>query len=140
MILNDFCADRTIRARPVGLTSRAWRWTRRNPVLAGLSATTLALLIVIAALVPLRRETTQPVPAAKAVAVLPFQSFSDDKENAYIAEGIQDEIVADLTKVADLKVIGRRSAEQFRGTKQSIREIGRALGVSSCARRRGTQS
>ena len=72
----------------------------------------------------------ESVPAGKAVAVLPFQSFSDDKENAYIAEGIQDEILADLTKVADLKVIGRRSAEQFRGTKQSIGEIGRALGVS----------
>ena len=98
-------------------------------MLAGLSATTLALLIVIAALVPLRHETTEHVPAAKAVAVLPFQSFSDDKGNVYIAEGIQDEIIADLTKVADLKVIGRRSAEQFRGTKDSIREIGRALRV-----------
>ena len=116
--LERFCADRSIRARPLGLTNRVWRWSRRNPVLAGLSATTLALLIVIAALVPLRHETTEHVPAAKAVAVLPFQSFSDDKGNAYIAEGIQDEIIADLTKVADLKVIGRRSAEQFRGTEE----------------------
>jgi len=128
--LERFCAGHTIQARPVGLANRAWRWTRRNPVPAGLSATTLALLIAIAALVPLRRETMESVPAGKAVAVLPFQSFSDDKENVYIAEGIQDEIVTDLTKVADLKVIGRRSAEQFRDTKQSIREIGRLLGVS----------
>src|SRR5262245_11337747 len=127
--LERFCAGHTIQARPVGLANRAWRWSRRNPVLAALGAATVVLLIVIAVLVPLRRETMEPVPPEKAVAVLPFQSFSDDKENAYIAEGIQDEIIADLTKVADLKVIGRRSAEQFRGTKQSMREIGRALGV-----------
>jgi serine/threonine protein kinase len=127
--LERFCAGHTIQARPVGPVNRAWRWTRRNPGLAALSAATLVLLIVIAALVPLRRETMEPVPAEKAVAVLPFQNLSDDKENAYIAEGIQDEIIADLTKVADLKVIGRRSADQFRDTKQSMREIGRTLGV-----------
>jgi serine/threonine protein kinase/tetratricopeptide (TPR) repeat protein len=127
--LERFCAGHTIQARPVGPVNRAWRWSRRNPVPASLTATTVVLLIVIAALMPLRRETMEHVPAAKAVAVLPFQNFSDDKENASIAEGIQDEILADLTKVADLKVIGRRSAEQFRGTKQSMREIGRALGV-----------
>src|SRR5215510_10433628 len=112
--LERFCAGHTIQARPVGLANRAWRWSRRNPVLAALSAATVVLLIVIAVLVPLRRETMEPVPPEKAVAVLPFQGFSDDKENAYIADGIQDEILADLTKVADLKVIGRRSAEQFR--------------------------
>jgi TolB-like protein/predicted Zn-dependent protease len=127
--LERFCSGHTIQARPVGLVNRAWRWARRNPVPAGLTATTLLLLVVIAALVPLRRETMEPVPPEKAVAVLPFQSFGDDKEHAYVAEGIQDEILADLTKVADLKVIGRRSAEQFRGTTQSMREIGRALGV-----------
>jgi serine/threonine-protein kinase len=128
--LERFCADHPIRARPIGLTSRAWRWSRRNPVLAGLSATTLVLVIVIAALVPLRRETTEHVASAKAVAVLPFQSSSDDKQNAYIGESIQDEILADLTRIGDLKVIGRRSAEQFRDSKQSMRDIGGALGVS----------
>jgi eukaryotic-like serine/threonine-protein kinase len=138
--LERFCAGHTIQARPVGPVNRAWRWTRRNPGLAALSAATLVLLIVIAALMPLRHEAIKPVPAAKAVAVLPFQSFGDDKENAYIAEGIQDEILADLTRVADLKVIGRRSAEQFRDSKENVREIGRLLGGESCARRRSTQS
>ena len=50
--------------------------------------------------------------AEKSVAVLPFESFSDDKENAYLADGVQDDILTDLTKVADLKVISRRSAAQ----------------------------
>jgi TolB-like protein/predicted Zn-dependent protease len=70
-----------------------------------------------------------PIPE-KSIAVLPFETFSGDKENAYFADGVQDEILTDLTKVADLKVISRRSVAQYRDTKQSIREIGRALGVA----------
>jgi serine/threonine protein kinase/Tfp pilus assembly protein PilF len=70
-----------------------------------------------------------PIPE-KSIAALPFENFSDDKENAYFADGVQDEILTDLTKVADLKVISRRSVAQYRDTKQSIREIGRALGVA----------
>jgi TolB-like protein/Tfp pilus assembly protein PilF len=68
--------------------------------------------------------------AEKSIAVLPFESFSDDKENAYFADGVQDDILTDLAKVADLKVISRRSAAQYRDTKKSIREIGQALGVA----------
>src|SRR5437867_9935660 len=68
--------------------------------------------------------------AEKSVAVLPFESFSDDKENAYLAEGVQDDILTDLTKVADLKVISRRSVAQYRGSTQDVREIGKALQVA----------
>ena len=68
--------------------------------------------------------------AEKSIAVLPFESFSDDKENAYLADGVQDEILTDLTKVADLKVISRRSVAQYRDTNQTIREIGQALQVA----------
>jgi TolB-like protein/Tfp pilus assembly protein PilF len=64
------------------------------------------------------------------VAVLPFESFGDDKQNAYFADGIQDDVLTDLTKVPDLKVISRRSVAQYRGTKQSIRQIGQALQVT----------
>jgi TolB-like protein len=73
--------------------------------------------------------TVVPIPE-KSIAVLPFENFSDDKENAYFADGVQDEILTDLTKVADLKVISRRSVAQYRDTKQSIRQIGQALGVA----------
>ena len=66
----------------------------------------------------------------KSIAVLPFEYFGDDKENAYLADGVQDDILTDLAKVADLKVISRRSVAQFRDTKQTAREIGQALQVA----------
>jgi TolB-like protein/Tfp pilus assembly protein PilF len=62
--------------------------------------------------------------------VLPFENLSEEKENAYLADGVQDDVLTDLTKVADLKVISRRSVAQYRDTKQSIREIGKALQVA----------
>src|SRR5207247_5298041 len=67
----------------------------------------------------------------KSVAVLPFENFSDDKENAYFADGIQDEILTDLAKVADLKVISRTSVMQYKNAvKRNLREIGQQLGVA----------
>jgi serine/threonine protein kinase/Tfp pilus assembly protein PilF len=92
-----------------------------------------AVLIAVATVVGIRvfhsASGNTPTIPEKSIAVLPFESFSDDKENAYFADGVQDEILTDLTKVADLKVISRRSVAQYRDTKRSIREIGRALGV-----------
>ena len=66
----------------------------------------------------------------KSIAVLPFDNFSDDKESTYFADGVQDDILTDLAKVADLKVISRHSVAQFRDTKQDIRDIGKTLGVA----------
>ena len=68
---------------------------------------------------------------AKSIAVLPFENFSDEKENAYFADGIQDEILTDLAKVADLKVISRTSVMQYKNAvKRNLREIGQQLGVA----------
>jgi TolB-like protein/class 3 adenylate cyclase/predicted Zn-dependent protease len=66
----------------------------------------------------------------KSIAVLPFDSFSGDKENAYFTDGIQDEILTDLSKIADLKVISRTSVNQYRGVARNLKEIGKALGVA----------
>jgi adenylate cyclase len=67
----------------------------------------------------------------KSIAVLPFDNLSSDKENAYFAEGIQDEILTDLAKVADLKVISRTSVMQYRdAAARNLREIGQQLGVA----------
>ena len=67
----------------------------------------------------------------KSIAVLPFENLSDDKENAYFADGIQDDILTNLSKIGDLKVISRTSVMPYRGGKHNLREIGKALGVST---------
>jgi TolB-like protein len=66
----------------------------------------------------------------KSIAVLPFDNFSDDKRNAYFADGIQDDILTALSKVSDLKVISRNSGMQYRDKARNMREIGQALGVA----------
>jgi serine/threonine protein kinase/Tfp pilus assembly protein PilF len=95
-----------------------------------------AAIIVLGTIVAVRvfhlfptNAISSPLPE-KSVAVLPFESFGDDKENAYFADGVQDDVLTDLTKVPDLKVISRHSVAQYRDTKQSIRQIGQALQVA----------
>jgi TolB-like protein/Tfp pilus assembly protein PilF len=67
----------------------------------------------------------------KSIAVLPFENLSNDQENAYFADGIQDDILTNLSKIGDLKVISRTSVMQYRGKTNNVREIGKALGVSA---------
>src|SRR6476469_1011590 len=74
--------------------------------------------------------TSMSIPA-KSIAVLPFENLSEDKANAYFAEGIQDEIVTRLAKIADLKVISRTSTQHYKSSAtRNLREIGQALGVA----------
>jgi TolB-like protein/class 3 adenylate cyclase/Flp pilus assembly protein TadD len=75
-------------------------------------------------------ETAPPAPE-KSIAVMPFENLSDDKQNAYFADGVQDEILNDLAKVADLKVISRTSVMQYKNSAQrNLREIAKVLGVA----------
>src|SRR6266496_1283363 len=68
---------------------------------------------------------------AKSIAVLPFENLSSDKENAYFTDGVQDEILTDLARIADLKVISRTSVMQYKtGAPRNLREIGQQLGVA----------
>jgi TolB-like protein/Flp pilus assembly protein TadD len=67
----------------------------------------------------------------KSIAVLPFENFSDDKANAYFADGIQDDVLTNLAKISDLKVISRTSVMPYRGRDHNVREIAKALGVSA---------
>src|SRR5438093_2696829 len=111
-----------IRATPAPRTHR-----RRNLViLVGISviASTLAGLFLFP------RASKRNV--EKSIAVLPFQSLSDEKENAYFADGIQDDILTNLSKIGDLKVISRMSVMSYRGDAlRNAREIGKALGVGA---------
>ncbi len=72
-----------------------------------------------------------PSPNEKSIAVLPFENLSEDKSNAYFADGIQDEILTRLSKIADLKVISRTSTQRYKNTSQSLSEIANQLGVAN---------
>src|SRR5262249_33682679 len=93
-----------------------------------------ALLLVIAMLVvgrlPFYRQTGESI-SQKSIAVLPFENLSEDKANAYFADGIQEEILTMLASIADLKVISRSSAQLYRSKPCNLREIAKQLGVSS---------
>ena len=102
-----------------------------------------ALAIGIAFFLPRSRDKSasvsisksSPFPAPeipeKSIAVLPFENRSDDKQNAYFADGVQDEILTDLAKIADLRVISRTSVMQYQsGAGRNLREIGKQLGVA----------
>ncbi len=142
--LERFCDGRTIEARPVGLTNRFWRWTRRNPVLAVLGATSLVSLVLLAIAVTVRRETPGNPPPAKSVAVLPFDHPGADQTGELLASGLQDDILVSLSKIADLKVISRNSVRQYHGANIDPREAGKALGVDAILlgslRQNGTQA
>jgi len=73
--------------------------------------------------------STPPI-QEKSIAVLPFQNLSDDKSNAYFSEGIQDEILTRLSKVAALKVISRTSTMKYKSEPENLREVGKQLGVA----------
>src|SRR6058998_1142152 len=67
----------------------------------------------------------------KSIAVLPFENLSDEKANAYFADGIQDDVLTNLSKIGDLKVISRTSVMPYRGKASNVREIGKTLGVAT---------
>jgi len=96
-------------------------------------AALLALALIVAGIAMFSRyrvRSTLPAPE-KSVAVLPFENLSEDKANAYFAEGIQDEIVTRLAKIADLKVISRTSTQQYQSKPGNLSEIAKQLGVAN---------
>jgi len=79
------------------------------------------------------KKQTAPAPPAipeKSIALLPFENLSSDKENAYFADGIQNEILTRLSKIADLKVISRTSTQHYKSAPENLPEIARQLGVA----------
>ena len=103
---------------------------RRRNVLYGLLV--LSLIALSIAVVAVARRQGGPSAFGKGIAVLPFQNLSKDEENAFFAEGVQDEILTDLSRVADLKVISRTSVMRYKGTDtRNLREIAQQLGVTN---------
>jgi eukaryotic-like serine/threonine-protein kinase len=119
-----------------------WLRGARSP-----AALVLALLVfgVALALPFYRHKNLAPsLPPDKSIAVLPLENLSEEKENAYFADGIQDELLSNLSKIADLKVISRTSVMQYKsGAKRNLKEIAQQLGVSNVVegnvRRAGNQ-
>ena len=82
-------------------------------------------------LTPASSQPAALIIAEKSIAVLPFENLSDEKANAYFADGVQDEILTNLAQIADLKVISRTSVMQYKtGKHRNLREIGQKRGVA----------
>src|SRR6266513_1363018 len=114
----------------------AARWTK---VVLLVALVVSAVALVISSLIFLNRAPPTTVSRAlsalaaipeKSVAVLPFENLSNEKENAYFADGVQDEILTGLARVADLKVISRTSVMQYKARQRNLREVAADLGVA----------
>src|SRR5947208_341468 len=94
---------------------------------------TLGAALLVAAAVAYFFHFVAPAPSQneKSIAVLPFENLSEEKSNAYFADGIQDEILTRLSKIADLKVISRTSTQRYKKTSQKLSEIANQLGVAN---------
>jgi TolB-like protein len=135
--LEHWLRHEPIRARRVGVFTRGQKWVRRNPTTAVLVAALVALASAIVGVMVWKSESPHSMLTGiaavpyKSIAVLPFENLSADPENAFFTDGVQDEILNDLAKIADLKVISRTSVMQYRsGTKRNLREIANELGVA----------
>ena len=129
--------QKAVAVRPI--SAPAW-----SKVVLTVALLVLTIALVISSLMLFQRASPQKIISStaeatgsvagileKSVAVLPFENFSDEKENAYFADGVQDEILTDLARVADLKVISRTSVMQYKsGIKRNLREIAQQLGVA----------
>ena len=114
-----------IRATPNVAAPRTYR--RRNVIM--LVATGVIVSAIAGFFLLPRISSARKID--KSIAVLPFENLSDDKENAYFADGIQDDVLTNLSKIGDLKVISRTSVMPYRGKTSNVREIGKALGVAT---------
>jgi len=108
--------------------------SRRSVPVASTSALS-PIPLTTAATTPVTAPATVPVANAaisdKSIAVLPFENLSDEKQNAFFTDGVQDEILTHLAKIADLKVISRTSVMQYKtGAQRNLREIAQQLGVA----------
>ena len=127
--LEHWLKHEPIRAKRSGFFTRARKWVRRKPAIAVLSASLVALAVLMGWNVWQSELLSRP--ATKGIAVLPFENLSADPDNAYFADGIQDEILTRLASIADLKVISRTSTQHYENKARNLREIAKQLGVAN---------
>jgi serine/threonine protein kinase/cytochrome c-type biogenesis protein CcmH/NrfG len=129
--LERWLEGRPIMARRVSPPVRLWRWAKRNRTSA--VAMAAAFCSAVAAAYLFFSHAAQPplAPSKNSIAVLLFENLSKGTADAYLAAGIQDEILTRLSKIAKLKVISRTSTRQYQSKPENIRDIARQLGVAS---------
>ena len=116
-----------IQARHTGVVARAKKWLQRNPTVVAVVALSLALTAAIGVIIWKGELIRRPTAAG--IAVLPFENLSNDKEDASFADGVQDDLLTKLAKIAALKVISRTSVMRYRN-QHNTRQVGDELGVS----------
>jgi TolB-like protein/Tfp pilus assembly protein PilF/predicted Ser/Thr protein kinase len=126
--LDHWLKHEPILAKPSGLFTHARKWVRRNRSTTAQGALLLALAVGLG-LTLWNRKPAAVIP--KSVAVLPFENLSDDKENTYFADGIQQEILTRLASITDLKVISRTSTQRYHSKPVNLAEIAKQLGVAN---------
>lgn len=104
--------------------------TRKMPIVAFLAAI-LALVVAIVAYAAVKRSRKVPVPAIRSIVVLPLENLSKEADQEYFADGITDELITDLAKIHSLRVVSRTTAMHYKGTRQSLPEIAKELGVDA---------
>src|SRR5438874_3421405 len=128
-----------IQARHTGVFARGGKWVRRNPTSALLVASLVGLAAAATWIIWKSEVIRHPV--TNGIAVLPFENLSEQKEDGAFVDGVQDDVLTKLAKIADLKVISRTSVMDYRG-KRNLRQIGNDLRVShvleGSVRRAGT--
>jgi TolB-like protein/class 3 adenylate cyclase len=136
---NSAVPTRCVRGAVPGTTSSTTAGNRRRYSIVAMA---IGALIVVGATslflttrTAFRKLTGRGAPATsiseKSIAVLPFQNLSDDKSNAYFTDGIQDEILTRLSKIAALKVISRTSTQKYKSAPENLRDVGQQLGVAN---------
>src|SRR5882724_1211756 len=136
--LERWLEGRPIIARRVSPAVRSWRWLKRNPKLAAATAAAVGSAMAAAFLFfshnglppQSRLSITSSIPD-KSIAVLPFENLSEEKANAYFADGIQDEILTKLAGIGDLKVISRSSVAKYKSKPEDLKTVARELGVAT---------
>ena len=126
--LEHWLKHEPIQARHVGIFTRGQKWVRRNPAIAALTASLIAVAAITSWDAWQRELIRHPI--TNGVAVLPFENLSADPDNAYFASGIQDEILTRLASITALKVISRTSTQQYQSKPRNLREIAKKLGVA----------
>jgi TolB-like protein/predicted Zn-dependent protease len=126
--LEHWLKHEPIHAKPSGVFTHTRKWVRRNPTSAVLGASLLALAAAVGW--NIWKSEFIPHPVTNGIAVLPFENLSPDPDNAYFANGIQEEILTRLASIADLKVISRTSTQQYQSKPRNLREIAKQLGAA----------